>query len=415
MRSEKYFKISREIFPGGVNSPVRFFDPYPIFMKKGKGSRIFDVDGNSYIDFCLAYGPLILGHADANVRYAVKKQLEDGWIFGTPTEQEIILGKLMKNAIPYMEMMRFVSSGTEATMHAIRLARAYTNRKKIIKVFGGFHGSHDSVLVSPGSGAIGIPSSPGIPEEISSNTLVVNYNDKNEMEKVLKENKNEIASIIVEPVLGNVGVILPEDNYLKFLREKATENDSLLVFDEVITGFRFHYGSAGQYYNVEPDLSIFGKIVGGGFPMAIFGGKKEIMERIAPSGKVYQAGTFSGNPISMAAGIATLNKLKKMDYDILNEKIRIIEKYVNDAKTDKKAYLQFNALISMFQIFFNPNEIKNYKDALRSNTEKFHKFFAKMIKNGYYLPPSQFESLFISFKHTKEDINGFGMSLYESV
>jgi len=415
MRSEKYFKISREIFPGGVNSPVRFFDPYPIFMKKGKGSRIFDVDGNSYIDFCLAYGPLILGHADANVRYAVKKQLEDGWIFGTPTEQEIILGKLMKNAIPYMEMMRFVSSGTEATMHAIRLARAYTNRKKIIKVFGGFHGSHDSVLVSPGSGAIGIPSSPGIPEEISSNTLVVNYNDKNEMEKVLKENKNEIASIIVEPVLGNVGVILPEDNYLKFLREKATENDSLLVFDEVITGFRFHYGSAGQYYNVEPDLSIFGKIVGGGFPMAIFGGKKEIMERIAPSGKVYQAGTFSGNPISMAAGIATLNKLKKMDYDILNEKIRIIEKYVNDAKIDKKAYLQFNALISMFQIFFNPNEIKNYKDALRSNTEKFHKFFAKMIKNGYYLPPSQFESLFISFKHTKEDINGFGMSLYESV
>jgi len=415
MRSEKYFKISREIFPGGVNSPVRFFDPYPIFMKKGKGSRIFDVDGNSYIDFCLAYGPLILGHADANVRYAVKKQLEDGWIFGTPTEQEIILGKLMKNAIPYMEMMRFVSSGTEATMHAIRLARAYTNRKKIIKVFGGFHGSHDSVLVSPGSGAIGIPSSPGIPEEISSNTLVVNYNDKNEMEKVLKENKNEIASIIVEPVLGNVGVILPEDNYLKFLREKATENDSLLVFDEVITGFRFHYGSAGQYYNVEPDLSIFGKIVGGGFPMAIFGGKKEIMERIAPSGKVYQAGTFSGNPISMAAGIATLNKLKKMDYDILNEKIRIIEKYVNDAKIDKKAYLQFNALISMFQIFFNPNEIKNYQDALRSNTEKFHKFFAKMIKNGYYLPPSQFESLFISFKHTKEDINGFGMTLYESV
>ncbi|MGC8672755.1 MAG: glutamate-1-semialdehyde 2,1-aminomutase [Thermoplasmata archaeon] len=415
MRSEKYFKISREMFPGGVNSPVRFFEPYPIFMKKGKGSRIFDVDGNSYVDFCLAYGPLILGHGDANVKYAVKKQLENGWIFGTPTEQEISLGKLIKNAVPYIEMMRFVSSGTEATMHAIRLARAYTNRKKIIKVFGGFHGSHDSVLVSPGSGAIGIPSSPGIPQEISSNTLVVNYNDKNEMEKVLKENKNEIASIIVEPVLGNVGVILPEDNYLKFLREKATENNSLLIFDEVITGFRFHYGSAGQYYNVEPDLSIFGKIVGGGFPMAIFGGKKEIMEHIAPSGKVYQAGTFSGNPISMVAGIATLNKLKKMDYDILNEKIRIIEKYVNDAKIDKKAYLQFNALISIFQIFFNPNEIKNYKDALRSNTEKFHKFFAKMIKNGYYLPPSQFESLFISFKHTKEDINGFGMSLYESV
>ncbi len=415
MRSEKYFKISKEMFPGGVNSPVRFFEPYPIFIKKGKGSRIFDVDGNSYVDFCLAYGPLILGHADANVKYAVKKQVENGWIFGTPTEQEIFLGKLIKNAVPYMEMMRFVSSGTEATMHAIRLARAFTNRKKIIKVFGGFHGSHDSVLVSPGSGAIGIPSSPGIPQEISSNTLIVNYNDKIEMEKVLNENKNEIASIIVEPVLGNVGVILPEDNYLKFLREKATENDSLLIFDEVITGFRFHFGSAGQYYNVEPDLSIFGKIVGGGFPMAIFGGKKEIMEHIAPSGKVYQAGTFSGNPISTIAGIATLNKLKKMDYSMLNEKIRIIEKYVNDAKIDKKAKLQFNALISMFQIFFNPNEIKNYKDALRSNTEKFKNFFAEMIKKGYYLPPSQFESLFISFKHTKEDINGFGMSFYESV
>lgn len=413
MRSEKYFKMAREIFPGGVNSPVRYYDPYPLFIKKGKGSRIFDVDGNSYIDFCLAYGPLILGHLNSRVKNAVKKQVEKGWIFGAPTEEELRLGKMIREAVPYMEMMRFVSSGTEATMHAIRLARAYTNRKKIVKVFGGFHGSHDSVLVSPGSGAIGTPSSPGIPEEISSNTLVVNYNDENEMDDVFRKNKNEIASIIVEPVLGNVGVILPKEGYLKFLREKSTENGSLLIFDEVITGFRFHYGSAGQYYNVEPDLSIFGKIVGGGFPLAVFGGRSDIMRNIAPSGKVYQAGTFSGNPVSMAAGIAALNELKKKDYNELDEKIKIIGKFVKDVKVDKNFDLQFNALVSMFQIFFTPTRIENYADALKSNRDGFMKFFRNMLKNGYYFPPSQFESLFLSFSHSKEDVEGFGRHLYE--
>lgn len=413
MKSEKYFKMAREIFPGGVNSPVRYYDPYPVFIKKGKGSKIFDVDGNSYIDFCLAYGPLILGHSNFKVRNAVKKQVEKGWIFGAPTEEELRLGKMIREAVPYMEMMRFVSSGTEATMHAIRLARAYTNRKKIVKVFGGFHGSHDSVLVSPGSGAIGTPSSPGIPEEISSNTLVVSYNDANEMEDVFRKNKNDIASIIVEPVLGNVGVILPKGGYLKFLREKSTENGSLLIFDEVITGFRFHYGSAGQYYKVEPDLSIFGKIVGGGFPLAVFGGRSDIMKNIAPSGKVYQAGTFSGNPVSMVAGIATLNELKKKDYNELDKKIKIIGKYVNDVKFDKNFDLQFNALVSMFQIFFTPRRIENYADALKSNRDGFMKFFRNMLKNGYYFPPSQFESLFISFSHSIEDVEGFGRNLYE--
>ncbi|MDP8011557.1 MAG: glutamate-1-semialdehyde 2,1-aminomutase [Thermoplasmata archaeon] len=415
MKSKKLFNVSRKLFPGGVNSPVRFYDPYPLFIKKGKGSKIFDVDGNKFIDFCLAYGPLILGHSDASVKNAVKKQLENGWLFGAPTEEEILLAKIINESIPYMEMMRFVSSGTEATMHAIRLARAYTNRKKIVKVFGGFHGSHDSVLVSPGSGAIGIPSSPGIPDEISANTLVVDYNNTEEIKKVFENNKDEIAAIIIEPVLGNVGVIPPLDGYLKMIREITTDNNSLLIFDEVITGFRFHYGSAGQYFDVEPDLTILGKIVGGGFPLAVFGGKEDIMKNISPSGNVYQAGTFSGNPISMVAGIATLKKLKNKDYKNLENRVSIINKYVEDAKNDKKIDLQLNSMVSMFQIFFNKNEIKNYNDALKSNTANFKKFFNKLLDRGFYIPPSQFESLFISFSHTKKEVEDFGRIIYEGL
>ncbi|MGC8662875.1 MAG: glutamate-1-semialdehyde 2,1-aminomutase [Thermoplasmata archaeon] len=415
MKSEELFKVSRKLFPGGVNSPVRFYEPYPLFIKEGKGSRVFDVEGKSYVDFCLAYGPLILGHSDQNVKNAVRKQLEKGWIFGAPTEEEIALGKMIRDSIPYIEMMRFVSSGTEATMHAIRLSRAYTKKKKIVKVFGGFHGSHDSVLVSPGSGAIGIPSTPGIPDEISINTLVADYNSKDDIEKIFKRNKGEIASIIIEPVLGNVGVILPNKGYLKFLREISSENDSLLIFDEVITGFRFHYGSAGQYFGIEPDITILGKIVGGGFPLAVFGGKMDMMKNIAPSGKVYQAGTFSGNPISMVAGIATLKKLKRMDYFNLKNKLTILERYIEDAKIDKKFDLQFNSIVSMFQIFFNKKKIVNYSDALKSDKKIFREFFWKFIKNGYYIPPSQFESLFLSFKHTVKDIEGFGRIFYDGI
>ncbi|MGC8646840.1 MAG: glutamate-1-semialdehyde 2,1-aminomutase [Thermoplasmata archaeon] len=415
MKSRDYFEISRKIFPGGVNSPVRFYEPYPVFIKKGKGSKIFDLDDRKYLDFCLAYGPLILGHSNPSVKRAVQKKLEEGWLFGAPTEEEILLGRLIKKAVPYIEMMRFVNSGTEATMHTIRLARAYTKRKKIIKINGGFHGSHDSVMVSSGSGMIGKPSSDGIPEESTSNTVVVEYNDPYSIENIFKRFKNEIAGIIIEPVLGNIGVVLPDHDYLKYLREITSDNDSLLIFDEVITGFRFHYGTAGQYFNVIPDLTVLGKIVGGGFPLSIFGGRNDIMEQISPAGNVYQAGTFAGNPISVTAGISTLRILKNKDYKELENKLKILGKFVNDVKEDKNEEIQFNSMVSMFQIFFNKNRIKNYRDAVKSDVKRYREFFNTMLKNGIYLPPSQFETLFLSFSHTYNDIHKFGMKIYDEL
>ncbi|MGC9122601.1 MAG: glutamate-1-semialdehyde 2,1-aminomutase [Thermoplasmata archaeon] len=415
MKSEKFFEEAKKIFPGGVNSPVRYYDPYPIFIKSGKGSKIYDVDNREYVDFCLAYGPLILGHLNDQVKKAVQRKMENGWLFGAPTEEEILLGKLINEAVPYIEMMRFVNSGTEGTMHTIRLVRAFTNKKRIVKIIGGYHGAHDSVLVSPGSGAIGKPSSAGIPEEVTSNTFVVEYNDIETLENIFRNYKNEIAGLIIEPVLGNAGVILPDKEYLKNVREITSENDALLIFDEVITGFRFHYGTAGQYFSVIPDLTILGKIVGGGFPLAIFGGRKDIMEKISPQGNVYQAGTFSGNPISVTAGITTLKILKNKDYHELGNKVKIIEKFVNDLKEDKRREIQFNSMVSMFQIFFNKNPVKRYSDAINSDSVKYKEFFNKMLKKGFYLPPSQFESLFLSFAHTKKEIYNFGKIIYDEL
>jgi len=414
MKSEKLFRESLNIFPGGVNSPVRYYKPYPIFIKKGKGSRIYDVDDKSYIDYCLAYGPLILGHSDKDIKKEIKKQLENGWIYGAPTELEIIYGNMLKGATG-MEMMRFTSSGTEATMHAIRLARAYTKRNKILKLYGGFHGSHDSVLISPGSGAIGIPSSPGIPKEVAENTLVANYNDIKGIKEVFSKEGKNIAAVIVEPVLGNVGVIIPEKNFLNELKNITEKYKSLLIFDEVITGFRFHYGTASKYFDISPDITILGKIVGGGLPLAVFGGKEEIMKNIAPSGKVYQAGTYSGNPLSIAAGIATLKKLKNLDYKELEKKLNILIKYIGDASHDKKIKISFNGIVSMFQIFFTTNKVKDYPSALTSDANKYYQFFQKLLKKGIYIPPSQYETLFLSFSHTNKEIEYTGQVIYETL
>ena len=414
MKSEKLFRESLNIFPGGVNSPVRYYKPYPIFIKKGKGSRIYDVDDKSYIDYCLAYGPLILGHSDKDIKKEIKKQLENGWIYGAPTELEIIYGNMLKGATG-MEMMRFTSSGTEATMHAIRLARAYTKRNKILKLYGGFHGSHDSVLISPGSGEIGIPSSPGIPKEVAENTLVANYNDIKGIKEVFSKEGKNIATVIVEPVLGNVGVIIPEKNFLNELKNITEKYKSLLIFDEVITGFRFHYGTASKYFDISPDITILGKIVGGGLPLAVFGGKEEIMKNIAPSGKVYQAGTYSGNPLSIAAGIATLKKLKNLDYKELEKKLNILIKYIGDASHDKKIKISFNGIVSMFQIFFTTNKVKDYPSALTSDANKYYQFFQKLLKKGIYIPPSQYETLFLSFSHTNKEIEYTGQVIYETL
>lgn len=311
--SKALYERSIKHIPGGVNSPVRFFRPYPFFTSHASGSKLYDVDGNVYIDYCLAYGPLFLGHAHPDVIAAVNQQLQKGTVYGTPSEAEVELAETVSDIVPCVESLRLVNSGTEATMHAIRLARGYTGKDKIIKFEGCYHGAHDSVLVNAGSdGSIfGVPSSLGVTEAVAKNTIVLPFNNVELLEEVVNKNREEISAVIVEPVVGNAGVILPKENYLQNLRKITKENGILLIFDEVITGFRLSLGGAQEYFGVEPDLITYGKILGGGFPMGAYGGKKNIMENVAPLGKVYQAGTMSGNPISVTAGLATLRVLSE--------------------------------------------------------------------------------------------------------
>ncbi|HTX61956.1 MAG TPA: glutamate-1-semialdehyde 2,1-aminomutase, partial [Methanobacterium sp.] len=303
MKSEDLFDEAKKYLPGGVNSPVRAFKPYPFFAESAEGSHIYDVDGNDYVDYCLAYGPLVMGHSNPKIIEAVKKQLEKGSAYGVPTEKEIELAREVVTRVPCADMVRFVNSGTEATMSAIRLARAITGKKKIIKFEGSYHGAHDYVLVKSGSGAMGLPDSPGVPEETTRNTILIPFNDEGVLTELINQQKDEIAAIIVEPVMGNIGCIPPREGYLKFLRQITSENEIILIFDEVITGFRLSRGGSQEYFDVTPDLATFGKILGGGFPIGALAGKKEYMEMIAPKGNVYQAGTFNGNPISITAGL----------------------------------------------------------------------------------------------------------------
>ena len=325
MRSEELFKESKKFLPGGVDSPVRAYKPYPFFAERAKGSKIIDVDGKTYIDYCLAYGPMVLGHANPDVMAEVILQLKNGSAYGVPTEKEIKLAKMVVKKVPCADMVRFVNSGTEATMSAIRLARAATTRNKIVKFEGSYHGAHDYVLVKSGSGAMGLPDSPGVPEETTKNTILVPFNDEDILLDIVKDQGNSIAAIIVEPIMGNIGFIPPKIGYLEFLRKLTSENDIILIFDEVITGFRIAEGGAQEYFGVTPDLVTFGKILGGGFPIGALAGKKELMEMIAPSGNVYQAGTFNGNPISVTAGLTTLKQLNNSFYSEMNlkgEKLR---------------------------------------------------------------------------------------------
>ena len=349
MNSEELFKISKNITPGGVNSPVRAFEPYPFFVKEAKGSHIKDIDGNDYVDHCLAYGPILLGHSDDDVMNDVYAQMQKGTAYGAPTENEVKLAQEIIDRVPCAEMVRFVNSGTEATMAAIRLARGFTGKDKIVKFEGSYHGAHDYVLVKSGSGAACLPDSLGIPVETTQNTLSVPFNDVEALTKLIDDEGENIACIIVEPVMGNIGCVEPTVKYLKFLREITEENGIVLIFDEVITGFRVSRGGAQEYYGVKPDLVTFAKILGGGFPIGAYAGKKEIMSLIAPNGPVYQAGTFSGNPISVQAGLSTLAKLDYPFYGELARKGDFLRDNMKDIVDDLDLDMQVVGLASMIQ------------------------------------------------------------------
>jgi glutamate-1-semialdehyde 2,1-aminomutase len=403
------FEKAKKLIPGGVNSPVRAFEPYPFFTKQAKGSRITDVDGNEYIDYCLGFGPLILGHSHPRIAEAVRTQLEFGTLYGTPTEQEVDFAELVSEVVPSAEMVRLVSTGGEATMASIRAARGYAGKNKIIKFEGCYHGAHDCVLVKAGSGAatFGVPDSLGIPEEITRNTIVVPFNDLEKLETAIKDNKEDLAAVIVEPVIGNIGVVLPKPGFLETMRELTENYGIVLIFDEVITGFRLALGGAQEYFGVTPDMTTLGKILGGGLPMAAYAGKEEIMKLIAPSGKVYQAGTYSGNPVSVAAGLATLGLLKEMGkafYVEMERKCEAIVKPLGETVSAFDLNLQINHVASMFQLFFTDKPVFNYASCKASDNRKFMKFHAELLRKGVFLPPSQFETCFLSAAHSTEDL-----------
>ena len=402
--SEELFNESKKYFPGGVNSPVRAFKPYPFFTESAGGCRIVDSEGNSYIDYCLAYGPLILGHANPRLVREVSNQLSIGSAYGTPTENEIKLAREVVDRIPSAEMVRFTNSGTEATMSAIRLARGFTGRDKIIKFEGAYHGAHDYVLVKGGSGAACLPDSAGIPVDTTKNTLSVPFNDEDALAEVIEREAGNIACLIMEVVMGNIGCIEPKPGFLEFVRKITEENDIILIFDEVITGFRVSRGGAQEYYGVTPDLTTLGKIVGGGLPMGAFCGKKEIMELIAPEGPVYQAGTFSGNPISVQAGLSTLSQLDDKFYKDLERKGEFLRGNIKSIIDDERYNIHCVGLASMFQIYLNPVEVFNYSDAKKSDSERFLRYFRSLLKEGVFIPPSQFECNFISGAHSMDDL-----------
>jgi len=406
-KSKKLFSRAKDLIPGGVNSPVRFYEPYPFFASKANGSKIFDVDKNAYIDYCMGYGALILGHNYKPVMNSVKSQLSKGSLFCTPTEGEVELAELIAKCVPCAEMVRLVNTGTEATMHAIRLARAYTKQKKIIKFEGCYHGAHDYVLVKAGSGAAhqGIPISEGMVDGIAENTLVVPYNDPRALESAIEN--NGVAAVIIEPVIANMGLILPERGFLNDVRKITQQNNVLLIFDEVVTGFRLALGGAQEYYNVMPDIATFAKALANGFPIAAIAGRKEVMEHLTPTGRVYQASTFAGNPLSVAASTATLKMLlntKNSLYSKISRMCDGIVKGIKDSLRSLKFEATVNSLGSMFQIFFTDATVRDYESARTSDTKLFKKLFDQLLKEGVFVPPSQFETCFVSYSHNNDDV-----------
>lgn len=418
--SKKLYKKAINLMPGGVNSPVRAFKAVggnPLFIAKAKGSKLYDVDGNQYIDYVLSWGPLILGHAYPAVVKALKKAIEKGTSYGAPTKLEIELAELVKKAFPSIEKIRMVNSGTEATMSAIRVARGFTKRSKVIKFEGCYHGHVDGLLVSAGSGGVtfGIPDSLGIPSPYIAETMILPFNDTETFKTTIKENWKEIACVILEPVVGNMGCILPDEKFLKTLREETEKYGIVLIFDEVMTGFRVSFGGAQGYYGVKPDLTCLGKVIGGGLPVGAYGGKKEIMQIVAPEGGVYQAGTLSGNPLAMTAGIETLKILKKAStYKKLEEIMSNLEEGLKDAAKKAGIKVKFYRAGTMFCTYFTETEVIDAKTAKTSDTERFKKFFWGMLQNGVYIAPSQFEAGFISLGHNKRDVEKTTQAAYKT-
>lgn len=409
-RSSDLFEEAQRYLPGGVNSPVRAFRAVggrPFFVEKGDGSRVYDVDGNVYIDYVCSWGPLILGHAHPQVVEALQKTAERGTSFGAPTELEVTLARMVTEALPSVEMVRFVSSGTEAVMSALRVARAYTQRDKVVKFAGCYHGHVDSLLVKAGSGALtlGVPNSAGVPEAVARDTITVSYNNLDQVREVMGSLGKEVACIIVEPVAGNMGVVAPSPGFLEGLRELTQKHGALLVFDEVITGFRLSYGGAQGLYGIRPDLTCLGKIIGGGLPVGAYGGRRAIMENVAPLGPAYQAGTLSGNPLAMTAGIQTLTLLRSgRIYEELEEQGRSLAEGTEEAYRAANLLCCLNRVGSMWTLFFTHGPVKDDRDIERANVERYARYFRAMLDRGISLPPSQFEAAFLSAAHSTQDV-----------
>lgn len=409
--SNRLFEEAKKYIPGGVNSPVRAFKSVggePLFISYGKGSKLYDVDGKEYIDYVLSWGPLILGHAPAKVIKALKEVMKKGTSFGAPTEYEIELAKSVTGAFPSCEMIRMVNSGTEATMSAIRVARGHTGRNKIVKFAGCYHGHADSLLVKAGSGAatLGVPDSPGVPDCVANETINLTYNRLDEVEDAIRKFGHEIACVILEPVAGNMGVVPPEEGFLPGIRKLTQEYGIVLIFDEVMTGFRVRYGGAQELYGVKPDLTTFGKIIGGGLPVGAYGGKREIMEKVSPCGPIYQAGTLSGNPLAMVAGIETLKVLSNKNvYKKLERLSRRLAEGMEKAAETAGVDVYITRVGSMLCVFFTKGKVTNYEEAKKSDTNKFSLFFREMLNRGIYLAPSQYEAMFLSNAHSANDID----------
>ena len=410
-KSTGIFRRAVKKIPGGVNSPVRAWKSVggtPLIISRGKGSHIFDADGKCYIDFVGSWGPLILGHAHPKIVQVVRKRASKGFTFGAPTEAEVRLAEIVSRIMPSMQSLRLVNSGTEATMSAIRLARAFTGRRKIIKFDGCYHGHSDGLLVRAGSGVatFGLPDSHGVPDAFARQTLMANFNDSKSVQKILDRYGKDTAAVIVEPICGNMGVIAPESEFLGALRKMTRQNGALLIFDEVITGFRVALGGAQEIFHIKPDLTCLGKILGGGFPLAAFGGRRKIMKLLAPSGPVYQAGTLAGNPIAVSAGLMTLDLLSRSDtYEILEEKGRQLEEGLRAILQKHGIQSAVNRIGSMMTLFFGVPRVRNADDARKCDRQKFARYFHGMLRRGIYLPPAPFEAMFISMAHSKADLD----------
>ncbi|MHB8859246.1 MAG: glutamate-1-semialdehyde 2,1-aminomutase [Thermoleophilia bacterium] len=409
-RSKKLFREALELIPGGVNSPVRAMrsvDAEPLFIDRGQGSRMYDVDGNDYIDYVGSWGPLILGHCHPAVQESLEKTLRDGTSFGAPSPLEVALAKKVVAAVPSIEMVRMVNSGTEATMSALRVARGFTGRDKIVKFIGCYHGAVDSLLVQAGSGVatLSLPDSPGVTRGTSADTLLARYNDLDDVRGIMDTEGSQVAAIILEPVAGNMGVVPPAAGFLEGLRALADEHGSLLIFDEVMTGFRVAYGGAQQLFGITPDMTCLGKIIGGGMPVGAFGGRRDIMETVAPAGSTYQAGTLSGNPLAMAAGLAMLTELEKPGvYDSLEEKSAHLASELSSVASAANLPTCQNRVGSMMTLFFTAGPVTDFESAKASDTGLFAGYFKHMLANGIYLAPSQFEAAFISLAHSDDDL-----------